>query len=254
MRRLRTPDAAVRSVGSAMPTQTPTPTPTPTQTQTQTQTPALPSTPAAVTESDQIRPPLQGADPPANPGPREPLTTLRGAGANVDVRRAGQVVVALVLATCAVLAVVFLVAGIDKNRQIDELRNDGVRVAFTVTSCQGLLGGSGSNPVGYACRGTYRLGGHTYSEALPGTALFAPGASVKVVAVPSDPGLVSPVAMVESEHTSSRVFVLPAVLFVAFVVGVAAVLLRRRRAVTSAVAQGEGGGQPADGSDQAGGV
>jgi hypothetical protein len=158
-----------------------------------------------------------------------PVSTLRGAGAQVDVHTVAQVVLGLIGATLAILVVVFIVIGVDKNRQINELRGQGVPVTFTVTSCQGLLGGSGSNGAGYACRGTYRLAGHTYNEPLPGTAFFSPGASVHAVAVPGDPGLVSPVTVVESEHASSRVYVLPVVLFAALVLLVGTIFLRRRR-------------------------
>jgi hypothetical protein len=157
-----------------------------------------------------------------------PVSTLRGAGARVDVHTVGKVALGLVLATLAVLVVVFVIVGYDKNRQINELRGQGVPVTFTVTSCQGLLGGSGSNGAGYACRGTYHLGGHTYNEALPGTAFFAPGATVHAIAVPTDPGLVSPVSIVQSEHASSRVYVVPVILFAALVLILGAVVLRRR--------------------------
>jgi hypothetical protein len=132
------------------------------------------------------------------------------------------------VATLAVLVVVFVIVGVDKNRQIDELRGQGVPVTFTVTSCQGLLGGSGSNGAGYACRGTYHLDGHGYNEPLPGTAFFAPGATVHALAVPSDPGLVSPTTIVESEHASWKVYVVPVILFAALVLIVGAIVLRRR--------------------------
>jgi hypothetical protein len=153
---------------------------------------------------------------------------LRGASAGVDGRTVAKVGLGLVMATLAVLVVIFVVVGFDKNRQIDELRGQGVPVTFTITSCQGLLGGSGSNGVGYACRGTYHLDRHTYNEPLPGTAFFAPGAQVRAVAVPGDPGLVSPVTIVASEHASLRVYVLPVILFAALVLIVGAIVLRRR--------------------------
>jgi MYXO-CTERM domain-containing protein len=158
-----------------------------------------------------------------------PVSTLRGAGAQVDGGTVAKVALGLVVTTLAVLVVVFVIVGADKNQQINELRGQGVPVTFTVTSCQGLLGGSGSNGAGYACRGTYHLDGHTYDERLPGTAFFAPGASVHAIAVPSDPGLVSPVSIVESEHASWRVYLLPGVLLAALLVVVAAILWRRRR-------------------------
>jgi hypothetical protein len=158
-----------------------------------------------------------------------PVSTLRGARAQVDGRTVAKVVLGLVVATLTVLVVVFVVVGFDKNRQTDELRSQGVPVTFTITSCQGLLGGSGSNGAGYACRGTYHLDGHTYNEPLPGTAFFVPGATVHAIAVPSDPGLVSPVAMVESAHASWRVYLLPGILFAALLLVAAAVIWRRRK-------------------------
>jgi hypothetical protein len=164
---------------------------------------------------------------PADPS-EGPVSTLRGAGAQVDGRTVAKVVLGLIVVTLSVLVIVFVVVGFDKNRQINELRGQGVPVTFTVTSCQGLLGGSGSNGAGYACRGTYHLDGHTYSERLPGTAFFAPGASVHAIAVPGDPGLVSPVAIVASQHASLRVYVLPVILFVALFLVIGAVVLRRR--------------------------
>ncbi len=170
--------------------------------------------------------------PRARNGSEEPLSTLRGASPHVDVRKAAHIALGLVLVTLAVLVIVFVVVGIDKNRQINELRQHGVAVTFTVSNCQGLLGGSGSNGAGYACRGTYRLDGRTYEEPLPGTSFFVRGATVPALAVPGDPRLVSPVSIVDSERASSKVFVLPAVLFAALLlIGGAVLLVRRRRAV-----------------------
>ncbi len=179
------------------------------------------------TGADRSPTPAPGAAPPPAAGER--VAPLRGAGVQIDGRRLAQVLLGIVLATLAVLVVVFAVVGAHKNHQIDELHNQGVAVAVTVTSCQGLLGGSGSNGAGYACRGSYQLDGHHYNEQLPGTALHAPGTVIRAVAVPSDPALVSPVSVVDSEHSSASVFILPAVLFVVLVAIVAVVLLRRRR-------------------------
>jgi len=139
-------------------------------------------------------------------------------------------VLALVLVTLAVLVVVFTIVGVHKNAQIDELRTQGVPVTFTVDSCIGLLGGSGSNGAGYACTGSYELGGHRYHQPLPGNADHAPGATVSAVAVPSDPTLVSTAEIVRTDHTSARVYILPGVLFAVLVVLLAVLLVQRRRA------------------------
>ncbi len=129
---------------------------------------------------------------------------LRGAGVQIDGRRVARVLVGIVIVTLAVLVVVFTVVGIHKNDQIDQLHNQGVPVTFTVTGCMGLLGGTGTNVAGYACHGTYALGGHHYSEQLPGTALHEPGTKVAAVAVPGDPALVSPVSIVEHRARVQR--------------------------------------------------
>jgi hypothetical protein len=163
------------------------------------------------------------------PDPDGRVAPLRGAGVEINGRVVARVVLGIVLATLAVLAVAFTVIGVHNNNQIDQLRNQGVPVAVTVTSCQGLLGGSGSNAAGYTCRGSYELGGHRYNEVLPGTALHAPGTVVRAIAVPSDPTLVSPVSVVESEHASASVFILPAVLLLVLVATLAVLALRWRR-------------------------
>jgi len=183
--------------------------------------------PEPTTSSDpstDVPPPSEQA-----PGPDDRVAPLRGAGVQIDGRQVARVILGIVLVTLAVLAVAFTVIGIHNNRQIDQLRNQGVPVAVTITSCQGLLGGSGSNGAGYSCRGTYALGGHRYNETLPGTSLHAPGSVVRAVAVPTDPTLVSPVSVLDTQHASDSVFILPAVLLVVLVALLAVLVWRWRR-------------------------
>jgi hypothetical protein len=169
------------------------------------------------------------ASSPQSGSPDQPVSTLRGARAAVDARVAGRVVLAVVLVTLGVLVVVFTVVGEHKNAQIDELHDQGVPVTFTIDRCLGLLGGSGTNGAGYACTGSYELGGHRYHQPLPGYAYHAPGATVRAVAVPSDPTLVSSAALVRTDHPSARVYILPGVLFAVLVALLAVVLLAWRR-------------------------
>ncbi len=166
------------------------------------------------------------------------VAPLRGAAVQIDGRRVAVLVVGIVLVTLAVLVVVFIAVGIHKNRQINQLHDQGVAVTVTVTSCQGLLGGSGSNGAGYSCRGTYELGGHRYNELLPGTSLHAPGATIPSVAVPGDAALVSPVSVIDSEHASDNVYILPGVLLVILVAIVGALALRRKRKSSGGDASG----------------
>jgi hypothetical protein len=172
--------------------------------------------------------PFTASSPPSG-SPDQPVSKLRGAGAAVDAKTAGRVLVAVVVLTLGVLVVVFTVVGVHKNSQIDELHDHGVPVTFTVDRCIGLLGGSGSNGAGYACTGTYELAGHRYHEPLPGNDYHAPGTTVQAVAVPSDPTLVSTAAIVRTDQASARVYILPGVLFALLVTLLAVILLTRRR-------------------------
>jgi hypothetical protein len=158
----------------------------------------------------------------------EPIMTLRGAGVSVDGRRAGRVVVGVCLVAMTVLVVVLFVAGADKNAQITRLRLHGVPVEVTVTKCLGLLGGSGSNAAGYACRGSYTVDGRHYNEAIPGNSLLPPGATIRGVTDPGDPALISTVDAVAVQHASWRVFILPTILLIILVLLVGTLVLRRR--------------------------
>jgi hypothetical protein len=178
---------------------------------------------------------LTGPEPTTSPGQATEtdtsgaaLTTLRGAGVDVNVRVAGRVVVLLCLVALAVVTVLLTVAGFHKNDQINRLRQRGVPVTVTVSGCLGLLGGSGSNAAGYACQGTFTLGGHRYHEAIPGDALRPPGSKVSAVAVAGNPPLLATSHDVATQRASAGVFVVPAILLVILVALVALVGLRRR--------------------------
>jgi hypothetical protein len=133
------------------------------------------------------------------------------------------------MATLLVLVIVFFVVGIHKNDQITSLDEHGVTVQDTVTGCVGLLGGSGSNPVGYRCWGTFTIDAHRYTKDIPGTALRPIGSKVPVIADPAVPGLITTASELNGEHASDGVFIVPMLLLVAFVV-LAAVLTVRLRA------------------------
>jgi hypothetical protein len=154
--------------------------------------------------------------------------TLRGATVQFDSRRLVQIVLGVVLCTLAVLAVVFTIAGFHSNDQIDRLHSQGQRVTVTVTSCLGLLGGSGSNAAGYSCRGAYTLSGHSHVEPLPGSTFYRPGTRIPALAVPDDPALVSPLTVVNAQHSSASVFILPAVLAGVLVAILALIVWRLR--------------------------
>ncbi len=158
------------------------------------------------------------------------VSTLRGAGVRtVDRRRLLWFAVVAVIAGLVAGSVALYVAGARKNAQIDDLRQHGVSVWVTISGCQGLLGGSGSNAAGYACRGTFTLDGQRDNEAIPGDTLLSPGTKIRAVAVPGDPGLVSTPAVLAGEHTSAGVYALPSVLAALAVLALAVALTFRRR-------------------------
>lgn len=159
----------------------------------------------------------------------KPLSTLRGAGVEVDVRLVARLALGLVFLGVAVLIGVLFLAGSNKNGQITSLRQNGVPVTVTVTRCRGLMGGSGSNAAGYSCDGTLTLDGRRHGVTVPGNSLHAPGARLHEVAVPNDPTLLAAPNVLATEHASGRVFVLPTVLLVLWLFGTGALLLRWRR-------------------------
>ncbi len=170
----------------------------------------------------------------------EPLTTLRGASVAVDARVVGGVVVATLLVGLAVASVVLFIVGAHRNAQITGLQQHGVPVEDTVIACTGLLGGSGSNPVGFRCWGSFSVDGRRYTEDIPGTVLRASGSKVQAIADPDDPGLVSTPSVLASEHATAGVFILPTVLLAVLVGTVGVLVLRRRSAGAQAPAQGSG--------------
>ena len=167
----------------------------------------------------------------ASESPDRPVTTLRGASVDVDPRRALRLVLAVCLVALTLVAIVLLVAGSNKNAQSVSLHDHGVPVSVSVTGCLGLLGGSGSNPAGYACKGSYTFDGHRYLRAIPGTTLLHPGDVIQGVIVPTDPGLLSTPAAVAGQQASWRVFIAPAILLAIVVVALGVLLVKRRRQV-----------------------
>ena len=152
--------------------------------------------------------------------------------------------VVLGLLSVVVAALFLLVADVQKNDRINAFRHEGVPVQVTVAGCRGLLGGSGSNPVGYSCWGSFTLSGRRYQEGIPGDALLAPGSQLRMLTISGHPGPLAAPGAVAAARPSATVYVLPAVLFGAVAVTAAALVLRRRAAQPALrVLPGLGGGR-----------
>jgi hypothetical protein len=162
--------------------------------------------------------------------PEAPLTVLRGATVSVDQRLIARALIALCAVTLAVLTVIFFIVGAEKNSQINALNAHGVEVTDTVDSCQGLLGGSGSNAAGYRCWGTFVVNGRSYTKDIPGTDLYASGSKLEIISDGQDPGLISTPGQLRSEQASSAVFFLPIALLAALVVLIGLISWRAWRA------------------------
>jgi hypothetical protein len=176
--------------------------------------------------------------------PPGPVSMLRGARIEIDGARVGRALVAAALAGLAAFALVFFVVGAHKNAQINELRRHGVPVELTVTKCQGLMGGSGSNLAGYTCTGTFGFAGRLFNEPIPGNAEYAPGTKLGVVTAANGSGLFAPIGVLAGERSSWKVFILPMALALLFGVLASALLLRRRHARPTRVALARSASRP----------
>jgi hypothetical protein len=155
------------------------------------------------------------------------VDNYRGGTVNVDKRKAAQVVIAVTLVALTVLGVVLLIAAINNNNQIDNLKDNGITVPVKVTGCLGLIGGTGQSLAGFSCSGTYAVGGTVYHQNIPGLAFHKPGTTIRGVVVPSDPKLLSTPDQLAGQQASWTAFIIPGLLLLVVVVVLLVVFLRR---------------------------
>ena len=160
--------------------------------------------------------------------PDAPTAVLRGAPVDVDVRRIARVTVAACVAALVVASVALFWAGARHNSQVTALRRDGVPVAVTVTDCRGLMGGSGSNLVGYSCQGSFSLGGHRYGSDIPGQSDHAPGTVLTEITLAHQPGLLATPSSVRSEQATWGAFWVPGALLLVALTLTGVAIGRRR--------------------------
>jgi hypothetical protein len=123
---------------------------------------------------------------------------------------------------------VSFISAFNDNARVDRMKNRGIPVTVTVTSCVGNIGGSGSNAAGYTCRGSYRVDGVRYVEVIGSKSTSSrAGTRVHGVVDPSRRSTVELTSAVRASTSSLSVYVVPGLLAVFFVI--AAIALRRRR-------------------------
>jgi len=155
---------------------------------------------------------------------------IRGGGGIVDPRRLFRVAVGSAIVALAVLVVVLTGEAVHKNSRIDSLRHRGVPVDVTVTSCFGILSGTGITVTTFQCSGSFELAGRSYNAVIGGSdANHAAGDVVKAIADPKHPTSVSTASSLVNAHSSWRRFVSPAVLFVLMILLIAGALWWSRR-------------------------
>lgn len=153
------------------------------------------------------------------PPRRENVASLRGANAGSIGRTFWLGAAALGLAIFTAVLVVSLVSAFNDNARIERMKAHGIPLTVTVTTCDGNLGGSGSNGAGYTCRGTYRIDNTTFHEVIGSmTSFAASGTAVRAVADPSNHGTITLSTAVKSSKASPWAFVAPGALTVATVI------------------------------------
>jgi hypothetical protein len=158
---------------------------------------------------------------------------LRGPDARHISDRFWLVTAAVLLGVFAVIIAVSFISAFNDNARVDRMKNHGIAVTVTVTSCVGNIGGSGSNAAGYTCRGSYRVNGVRYVEVI-GSKSTPSSAGTKVLGVvdPSRRSTVELTSAVRASSSSLSVYLVPSLLAVFFVIGSIA-LRRRHRSSTS---------------------
>jgi hypothetical protein len=158
---------------------------------------------------------------------------LRGPDARPIGARFWLVTATLLLCVFAVIIVVSFISAYNDNARIDRLKNHGIAVTVTVTSCVGNIGGSGSNAAGYTCRGSYRVDGVRYVEVIGSKSTPSDtGTQVRGVVDPSRRSTVELTSAVRASSSSLSAYFVPGLLAVLLVIATFA-LRRRRRSSTS---------------------
>jgi hypothetical protein len=153
----------------------------------------------------------------------------RGAGVTTDARHALRLALAFSCAGLALLLVFLVVGAVREGDRESRLRDHGVAVSLTVTSCLGLASGTGATEYSWDCDGTFTLGGRAYNELLHGSNSHLPvGTVVAAVADPGDPANVTTTAAARANHARGSRWIASAITLLLLVL-LAVPLVRGRR-------------------------
>jgi hypothetical protein len=140
-----------------------------------------------------------------------------GVGVPTDSRHVLRVAVFALLAALAVLTVALTIDAFRQDSRNHRLRDHGVAVQVTVTSCVGTATGTGITVNGFTCRGSFGLRGHRYDEVIGGSSqLHAAGDVVQGVADPDSPSTLSTAQAVGAVSSDARPFIFAAIPALAF--------------------------------------
>jgi hypothetical protein len=183
-------------------------------------------------------PTLVGPDGPVRPdGPRVAAAQgdyFRGASVEFDRRRAVQVVLGLWIGTLVILLVVLLATAVTQNSRTSQLRQHGVPVRVTVTSCLAVASGTGETVASYDCHGDFTLHGDQYQATIAGSNQYHRAGSVLAgLSDPAHPTTLSLARSVTHPTPAWQSYIAPGVVAVLLAVTLAWLLrYRRRSAVT----------------------
>jgi Protein of unknown function (DUF3592) len=136
---------------------------------------------------------------------------IRGSGAALNRRTVLRIAAGCYVVIMLTLVVVLSAQVLRENSRIERLKQHGVAVPVTVTSCLALASGTGITAAGYQCKGTFTLAGRTYTDAIGGTKTsYSVGQTVAAVVDPRDHTNLYPAAALAGRHPSDSGLVLPA--------------------------------------------
>jgi hypothetical protein len=164
---------------------------------------------------------------------RDETSYIRGGGGvSVDPRRFMRAIVLVTLATLAILTTVLVIGVIQKHSQISRLKDHGVVVAVTITSCIGNASGTGITAAGFSCSGSFTLGGINHTDVLKGNSVNQQiGDRVTAITDARDPSDLSTPDAVSAARLPLTDLVAPAVsallLVIVLALGMNALLRRR---------------------------